>query len=212
VRKFDLIVIAAAVVIGFWWFGCDDNPTEPDKEPFTISGVVTDAANGAPISGASIALDNPARIAGTTDSTGAYTVTGSVVQDRRLRVTVHCQAGGFFSGSTEILTTPSERQLDSVDFSLQPDLQDYLIYFADGAIPYNYHTFHTLTQTLDTLNLPARAIRDIRISPDGSLLYIPQNQSVVVANVSTQSTVTELPYEFMRYAEVSPDGRYLALA
>jgi len=211
VRIFLSASCAAVIGAVLWLVGCDDKPTEPEVEPFTISGVVTDATNGAPVSGAGICLDNPARLAGTTDSAGAYTVTGSVVEGRTQEVSVFCQAGGFFDGSTTVLTTPSDRAIDSVNFALGPDLQDYLIYFADGAIPYNYHVFHTLTHSLDTLSLPARAIWSIRISPDGSTLYIPQVSSVAVVDVITRSVLTELPYERMDYAAVSADGRYLAI-
>ncbi len=211
IHKSRALLCAAAVYVAVC-FGCEDKPTQPDSEPFSVSGRVVDATNGAPISGASICLDNPAKIAGTTDSTGAYTVTGTVVEGRHQIVSVFSQAGGFFSGSTTVRTTPSERALDSVNFALEPDLRDYLIYFGDGAVRNMYNVYHTLTGQIDSLEIPAAFIWSIRVSADGTLLYIPQNQSVAVADIASRSLVTELPYNWLRYAEVSADGRYLAFA
>jgi len=202
----SLAALCAALCVG----GCEDKPTQPDTEPFSVSGVVVDATNGAPVSGASICLDNPAKIAGTTDSTGVYTVTGSVVEGRHQNVSVFCRAGGFFSGSTKVLTTPSDRALDSVNFSLAPDLQDYLIYFSDGAVRNMYNVYHTLTGQIDSLVIPASAHWDIKVSPDGSLLYIPQVPTVAVVDIATRSKVTEIPYFDLVYAAVSADGQYLA--
>ncbi|MCP4570312.1 MAG: hypothetical protein GY841_22250, partial [FCB group bacterium] len=123
---------------------------------------------------------------------------------------VFFQAGGFFSGSTTVRTTPSERALDSVNFALEPDLRDYLIYFGDGAVRNMYNVYHTLTGKIDSLVLPAISGGDIRVSPDGSLLYIPQVPTVAVVDIATRSIVTEFPYFDLVYAAVSADGRYLA--
>ncbi|MCP4685319.1 MAG: carboxypeptidase regulatory-like domain-containing protein, partial [bacterium] len=137
-RHIGFSTFLVALCIG----GCSDKPSEPSdpgSETFMISGTVLDATNGAPVSGAAISLDDPIKVAGTTDTAGLYSVTGSVVEGRNQEVTVHCRAGGFFTGSTSVLTTPSDRALDSVDFALQPDLQDYLIYFGDGAVRNMYN-------------------------------------------------------------------------
>jgi len=90
--------------------------------------------------------------------------------------------------------------------------KDYVVYFHDGASYFNvFYGYHTLTGALDSFTLPGELWKLMAVSADGKSLYLPEANSVAVADLDSKEIVANLPYKAHGGVAVSPDGQLIAV-
>jgi hypothetical protein len=88
-------------------------------------------------------------------------------------------------------------------------LKDYVFYFNDESIHYNYYAYHSVSGRLDTItsNLPARY--GLTVSSDGTKLYPSAGSGFSVVDTASFNVIRYFPINCNGVA-VSPDGKLLA--
>lgn len=91
--------------------------------------------------------------------------------------------------------------------------KNYAFYFNDGSNPHTYYRYRALTDVVDTLSIPYRSYGGLTASADGKRLYLADNNSSVVAVVSTDSfqLLASLPFSGNRGVAVSANNRLVAI-
>jgi DNA-binding beta-propeller fold protein YncE len=89
--------------------------------------------------------------------------------------------------------------------------KDYVVYFTDDVDPTRWFTLHTATGVYDALEPPPQKMIGMRVSADGSKLYVPASASTTVLSSDSLNVIAEIPYLARQEIVVSKDDRYIAL-
>lgn len=108
--------------------------------------------------------------------------------------------GLFLYGCDEALFAPKDDE---------PEVKDYRAWFWQGANRNAVYSYHTLTKTIDSAETAWTSARGVKVSHDGSLLYLSDYTSVKVVDTASFALVAELPHAPNAVIAVSPDGNYL---
>ena len=92
----------------------------------------------------------------------------------------------------------------------EEELTDYRVWFWNSTGSNKLYAYHTATGDVDTTDIPWEPTQGLAVSHDGKLLYLAQQNSVVVVDTDSLTLVAELPYA-SRGVVVSPDGRHIAI-
>jgi len=89
--------------------------------------------------------------------------------------------------------------------------KDYVLYWNNTGYGPTCYAYHTLSRRLDTFNIPADRIWDMKASADGKRLFVRYSEKISVISTTDWYTIADLPYPGLWGLAVSPDDRYLAL-
>ena len=89
--------------------------------------------------------------------------------------------------------------------------EDYIVYFTDSLNTSHWFSLHTATGEYDALDQPPQSMIGVRVSADGSKLYVPAPASTTVFSSDSLKVLAQIPYLAGREIVVSKDDKLIAL-